>query len=280
MRERGWRDEEFDFVLQFMRTILLKHGAALIYTSPGTPSLLQPLIYSMLALPSPHRNSSLKHNLIERDKVCVPPHWDSWGKIRVLREGFDVEGINVGWSADISPSTPDSAEPEGGAVEVYEDVIKDTGRNGTERLALLKGSSKALEVPPVDTQEYLAGQFEILEAKAAEDRSMRSSGGRGGSAKIVPGRDTEENPEKHLAEQVGPVQFNVGGIQVDAENMLDSLKVIQPHFEHLRMNFFTDLGISNARQSEHQVKNRARLRPRQFRRARARTRCSAHSSTR
>jgi dynein light intermediate chain 1 len=215
-RERGWREEEFDFVLQFLRTILLKHGAGLVYTTPSSSSPLQPLVYSMLAIQSPLRSQSLKHNVIERDKVFVPPHWDSWGKIRVLREGFDVEGINKGWNMDISAETADDAELEGGAVEVYEDVIKDTSRNA-DSLAFLRNGG--MEVTPVDTQEFLAQQFEVLEAKAAEDKTSRD----GKEAKKK--REVDEGADKVLAEQVGPVQFNVGGIQVDAENMLESLKV-------------------------------------------------------
>lgn len=216
-RERGWREEEFDFVLQFLRTILLKHGAGLVYTTPSSTSPLQPLLYSMLSIQSPRGRQVLKHNVIERDKVFVPPHWDSWGKIRVLREGFDVEGINKGWNIDISTEAPEDAEPEGGAVEVYEDVIKDTSRNA-DSLALLKNGG--MEVAPVDTQEFLAQQFEVLEAKAAEDKTSRD----GKDVKKKRGGDVDEGADKVLAEQVGPVQFNVGGIQVDAENMLESLK--------------------------------------------------------
>lgn len=175
----------------------------------------------MLSIQSPLRQQTLKHNVIERDKVFVPPHWDSWGKIRVLREGFDVEGIHSGWSLDINGGGGDDAaaagETEGGAVEVYEEVIKDTSRGGTDSLGLLKG--KVMEVPPVDTQEFLAQQFEILELKAAEDKVLRD----GKDAKKK--RDIDDGSDKVLAEQVGPVQFNVGGIQVDAENMMESLKV-------------------------------------------------------
>ncbi|KAI5791833.1 dynein light intermediate chain-domain-containing protein [Geopyxis carbonaria] len=214
-RERGWKEEEFDFVLQFLRTILLKHGASLIYTTPSVSSSLQPLIYSMLSIQSPLRQQILKHNVIERDKVLVPPHWDSWGKIRVLREGFDVEGIHNGWSVDISPGNNDM-EVEGGAVEIYEDVIKDSRRRESEGLALLKG--RGLEVAAVDTQEYLVGQMEILEAKAAEEKTTR--GGKEDAKKL---REREEGAER-VMEHVGPVQFNVGGIHVDAENMLERLK--------------------------------------------------------
>lgn len=281
MRERGWRDEEFDFVLQFLRTILLKRmplptllhrpanlpsdGGTLIYTTPSSPSLLQPLIYSMLAIPSPLRSQPVKHNVIDRDKVLVPPHWDSWGKIRVLREGFDVEGINIGWSADISLSHADDEVPESSAVEVFEDVIKDTGRNGSD-LAIFKGQGRALEFPPVDTQEFLAGQFEILEAKAAEDRGARA-GERGKKG----AREADDSTERVLAEQVGPVQFNVGGIQVDADNMLESLKV------WCRLCFFfwgggADNACSCARRVEREERLR-RHRRRRSRRGSRRMRC-------
>lgn len=165
----------------------------------------------------PAQQQPLKHNVIERDKVLVPPHWDSWGKIRVLREGFDVEGINSGWGVDISsPST--EAESEGGAVEVYEDVIKDSKRGDSEGLALLnKHGGKGIEVPAVDTQDFLAVQLESLEAKAAEEKTTRG----GKEDKNIPSNGSGER----VIEHVGPVQFNVGGIQVDAENMLERLKV-------------------------------------------------------
>jgi len=215
-RERGWKEEEFDFVLQFLRTILLKHGASLIYTTPSVPCPLQPLVYSLLSIQSPLRQQTLKHNVIERDKVLVPPHWDSWGKIRVLREGFDVEGINTGWSVDISPHAEADSEMDGGAVEVYEDVIKDTERSDSEGLALLKG--RGLEAPPVDTQEFLAQQLEILESKAMEEKPSR-----GGKEDAKNARQEAQNSER-VIEHVGPVQFNVGGIQVDADDMLERLK--------------------------------------------------------
>lgn len=179
----------------------------------------------------------LKHNVIERDKVLVPPHWDSWGKIRVLREGFDVEGINSGWGVDIS-SPPAEAESEGGAVEVYEDVIKDSKRSDSEGLALLnKNGAKGIEVSAVDTQDFLAIQLESLEAKAAEEKTARG----GKEDKNIPSNGSGER----VIEHVGPVQFNVGGIQVDAENMLERLKV---NIELWRLSpLFSDKSKTGAR---------------------------------
>ncbi|KAL8938635.1 MAG: hypothetical protein Q9216_003782 [Gyalolechia sp. 2 TL-2023] len=99
-KDHGWREEEFDFALQYLRTVMLKHGSSLIYTSLSVPNSLPTLIHSSLGIHSLLKRQTLKHNVIDRDKVLVPPNWDSWGKIRVLREGFDVEGISSGWSID------------------------------------------------------------------------------------------------------------------------------------------------------------------------------------
>lgn len=92
-------------------------GASLIYTAPVTPSPIQSLIHSSLGIRSLlQKTQPLKHNVIDRDKIVVPPNWDSWGKIRVLREGFEVEDVSKGWSIDIDqpfslPPQPPSEPP-------------------------------------------------------------------------------------------------------------------------------------------------------------------------
>src|SRR5258706_15763957 len=88
-----------------MLTNRMADGASLIYTIPSVPSPLQTLIHSSLGIQSLLKKQPLRHNVIDREKVLVPANWDSWGKIRVLREGFDVEGVNRGWSVDISESS-------------------------------------------------------------------------------------------------------------------------------------------------------------------------------
>ncbi|KAK6542641.1 hypothetical protein TWF694_006584 [Orbilia ellipsospora] len=241
-RERGWKEEEFDFVLQFMRTILLKHGASLIYTTPSIPSSLQSLVYTCLSLPVSSKQT-LRHNVIERERVLVPPSWDSWGKIRVLRD-FDVEGVGAGWSVDIdfSPSSASSgdataitaeldASVEGGAVELYEDVIKD--RRGEDQLAALRPKG-AIEMPPVDLQEFLTQQLEVLETRKEDEKGGASGGGGAGGglgsgiggagARNAMGTVGLGETDSRVRDHVGPVQFNVGGIQVDADDMLRRIK--------------------------------------------------------
>ncbi len=192
----------------------------------------------MLGVYSQLKKQSLKHNVIERDKVLIPPSWDSWGKIRVLREGFDVEGISRGWSIDVqSPSHPsrgvdktkvaaagENSKSKGngqktGVISAYEEVIKDPHGNDE---ADPTGPNQGIEIPPVNTQEFLAGQLEIIErlkvedeksqdakhSKAAYDRPMML--GRSANPGVFPGR---------IDEHIGPVQFNFGGIQVDSDGM-------------------------------------------------------------
>lgn len=168
-KERSWKEEEFDFVLQFLRTVLLKRkaqppnssnlmtnifldGASLIYTIPSATSPLQSLVHSSLGIHSLLKRQPLKHNVIDRDKVLVPPNWDSWGKIRVLRDGFDVEAINKGWSLDIEESyepvsngadgvnghaTSDQEVPPmpGGALEAYQEKIRDPSLDALQATA-------------------------------------------------------------------------------------------------------------------------------------------------
>ncbi|KAF3939726.1 hypothetical protein ABW19_dt0207822 [Dactylella cylindrospora] len=175
---------------------------------------------------------TLRHNVIERERVIVPPSWDSWGKIRVLRD-FDVEGVGSGWSIDIdfrppasSSETPNpnvdlDAPVEGGAVELYEEVIRDS-RSDDQLAALSLRPKGAIEMPPVDIQEFLASQLEILESKKEDERAV-GLGGPGGGRNAM-GTVGLAETDSRVRDHVGPVQFNVGGIQVDADDMLRRIK--------------------------------------------------------
>lgn len=219
-------------------------GASLIYTIPSVASQLQPLIYSSLGIQSLLKKQTLKHNVIDRDKVVVPPNWDSWGKIRVLRDGFDVERMSQGWSYDIEEDsiyvagntiTSDlddvkkhSEAPDGlpSALTVYEETIQDPRADITSNLHPNSADGK-LEVKSQDAQAFLATQLEAL------DR-IRCNGepGREGSSKLKNQSETETGEESNVVvgsrvnEHIGPIQFNMGGIQVDADDMLKRLKVL------------------------------------------------------
>lgn len=265
-KDRSWREEEFDFVLQTLRTVLLKRkvprhltadslltsldGASLIYTTPSVTSPLQGLIHSSLGIHSLLKRQPLKHNVIDRDKVLVPPNWDSWGKIRVLRDGFDVEAINKGWSSDIEESTdllrngtngtsdtndhtmPDEAQPlvAGGAVSTYQETIRDPSLDAV-KATTSDSNGFSLDVKPEDTQDFLASQVGLLEQvrQGAEPGTADSRAARGRHAsQSVDEGDGARFDEGRVSEHIGPVQFNMGGIQVDADDMLQRLKVCSP----------------------------------------------------
>ena len=187
----------------------------------------------------------MKHNVIDRDRVLVPPNWDSWGKIRVLREGFDVEGVSSSWSieiqdphgmsvesifmSDVTNDAYSNGKLEGSvsALSAYEDTIQDPRRISSPNIR--DKSRQTIEVESLSTQEFLASQVEVMERlKVEEEQSHDGKVSRSTATGSVLGQAedssgvVEENGR--VSEHIGPVQFNVGGIQVDAEEMLRRLK--------------------------------------------------------
>ncbi|KAI9719559.1 MAG: hypothetical protein M1812_003330 [Candelaria pacifica] len=250
-KEHGWGEEDFDYVLQSLRTVLLKHGGSLIYTPSAGSTALQQLLFASLGIPSLFKDN-LKHNVIDRDKVVVPPSWDSWGKIRILREGFDVEGVSAGWSgelrdsevayrdgssegSDVSPvenGLEEDHDRPNGVIALYENTIRDPQRDGAlAAIALSQDQNEKIEVKGLGTQEFLAQQAELLERTKIEE-------GGGEDKKDIPSEpsrrvdydaltsqgDSGVKEENRVNEHIGPVQFNMGGIQVDADDMLKRLK--------------------------------------------------------
>jgi len=247
-RERQWKEEDFDFVLQYLRTILLKHGGSLMYHMPSEQETanLQTLVHSSLGIQSLVEKKQLRHNVVERDRVLVPPGWDSHGKIRILREGFDVEGVSRAWSEEIQgletkmevagepaegeEGPPEDEEDNATAVSMYEYTIRDP--NAALRLP---GTStgNGIEVECEDQQVFLDKQQSILEQLRLEDerekdRKAKEDTANGSSTRKAPGFNfpgLRETDGKAAEDVVGPVQFNVGGIHMDADDMVKRIKV-------------------------------------------------------
>ena len=223
-------------------------GASLIYTSPSSPNSIPSLIHSILGIHSLLKRQPLKHNVIDREKALIPPNWDSWGKIRVLREGFDVEAVSHGWISDIqlprhanSNSKGDDSngddvfqtridnevEERQGSLSIYEETVQDPKKYSISKHS--KESMHRLEVETVGNQSFLASQLETIERlKADEEQVLEAKG----SKRNTPTRSTVRNNDDgnsvetrgRVNEHIGPVQFNVGGIQVDADDILKRLK--------------------------------------------------------
>jgi dynein light intermediate chain 1 len=195
---------------------------------------LQTLVHASLGIRSLLKRAPLRHNVIDRDKIVVPPNWDSWGKIRVLRDGFDVESVSEGWSIDLNqPSTKwkpkengtgegetydaiGTSGPEGSAVAMYEEQVQDTSLDALQLAQGNKDTNK-LEVPSVDTQAFLGNQLGRLEQQKKEDEKT-----------IKENSFAQVATDDIISDHIGPVQFNMGGIQVDADDMVQRLKVSLP----------------------------------------------------
>lgn len=225
----------------------------MIYTTPFLANSLQSLIHSSLGIHSLLKRQSLKHNVIDRDKILVPSNWDSWGKIRIIREGFDIEGVGTSWSIEIqekpeSPPPPPSdptdeaaenqeikkPEPEQddgtSAVTIFEQTIQDPRFGVVASQGLQFNGSKdndsKIEIETAATQAFLGEQLEVLEQLRAEDDKQASEMRRNGTgAGAVRDGDMSMDEMGRVNEHIGPVQFNMGGIQVDADDMLKKLKV-------------------------------------------------------
>ncbi|KAI5467848.1 dynein light intermediate chain-domain-containing protein [Mariannaea sp. PMI_226] len=236
-RSQRWKEPDFDTVLQYLRTVLLRHGASLIYTSQNSPSQLPSLIHATLGITSLLKRNPLKHNVIDRDKIVVPPNWDSWGKIRVLNGNFDAELISNAWAEDINSSPEDLEDAKeqddedddddhpqtrkparNSAITRYEEWCPDPNSGGLAVVEKAMLGDKWITVDSDDTQAFLERQLKILEAFKAKapEKAPESA--------IRPIKHLEFGDEKTVSEHIGPVQFNMGGIQVDADDMLKRLK--------------------------------------------------------
>lgn len=76
--------------------------------------------------------------MIERDTVLVPSGWDSWGKIKILREGFDCNDLSDGWDADMEAVIDRQSPGRLGARGTYEESIP----NGDAEVQVSLGGKK------------------------------------------------------------------------------------------------------------------------------------------
>lgn len=125
-------------------TQLESDGAALFYTTPqpSTLSVLRQYALHLLFMPpapslgvtagteapAPIRNPFVFHhrpNTLDRDRIVVPAGWDSWGKIGVLREGFEARVWGEAWDTDLAEGS--ETEDAGGAKRMYRALVPDQG---------------------------------------------------------------------------------------------------------------------------------------------------------
>ncbi|KAK8844775.1 hypothetical protein IAR55_006625 [Kwoniella newhampshirensis] len=175
MKGGGW-EERTDWVQQVLRTICLAHGASLFYTASTQPTayaLLRNYLLHRLYSPPPSTSTSAdpkahaaisrfpfpyRANVLDRDAVMVPAGWDSWGKINVLREGFEPNRVGKAWEVSLGRAkSGDEAEDAAEGLEnLWVEMIPDTERG--PRPANTHGVLTTAE----PEQSFLSRQLDIL----------------------------------------------------------------------------------------------------------------------
>lgn len=141
-------------------------GASLFYTSqahPETFSLLRAYLLHRIFSPLPPllssnpTNSAVaavppptavvtstrfpfihRANVLDRDQVLVPAGWDSWGKIMVLREGFEPERVTAAWEVSLRSRRGEEVDDiEEDVEDLWEGVVPMMGEDVVVSLRLL-----------------------------------------------------------------------------------------------------------------------------------------------
>nr|CAG8490914.1 3735_t:CDS:10 [Entrophospora candida] len=253
--ERGfdYKEELFDFIQQSLRTICLKYGAALFYTTirqeQTFTDLRQYILHRLLGTKALSGDAkatyafSKKAHVVDRDTVMVPSGWDSWGKIKISKEGFDCEGLLNGWDLDMGYR--DSSPQEGEEIVSSKKIYGDTVPNVDAPL-----SAQPL-IEAEDEQEFFQRHFDTLQ-KANNERPPSVVGPMGApqytygnigaeipdldSAPVenLPVRPTKTKPAAAIPAPTAPI---TSGITVAPNN------ASQPNQNEVLANFFQALLI-------------------------------------
>ncbi|KAJ3242733.1 hypothetical protein HDU77_010691 [Chytriomyces hyalinus] len=175
-KERGYGDGTFDYIQQSLRTICLKYGAALFYTSsfrPKTIACLRSYILHKLLRNTDHANSfpfPYRAEVIDRESVRVPSGWDNWGLIRVQGGSFNCEAM----AGLVDTAGGGSGELVHGYVSsmaqgraLYESEIQDSTGN--------KSQAKKPIVAADDEQTFLERNLELLNSMSTGNPSGTAS---------------------------------------------------------------------------------------------------------
>ncbi|KAI8980273.1 dynein light intermediate chain-domain-containing protein [Pilobolus umbonatus] len=122
-----YKDEQFDYIQQTLRCLCMKYGASLFYTSTLQPHtfhyLREYLLHRLLRNSNKSYPFQFRAQVIERDSVVVPAGWDTWGKIKALKEGFDCEILSEGFDMDMEAIRDHQQPGLAGASGMYEESI-------------------------------------------------------------------------------------------------------------------------------------------------------------
>ena len=143
--------------------IFLLDGASLFYISKYKPTTLLNLrnyiLHRLFASSEIRFPYNLKSQVIDRDSVMVPIGWDSWGKIKALRDEFDVEGFE--YEKKVVPYTT-----VGNSLSIQSEIVAEDeqaflGRQ-LEVLNSMGGKVVAPNSPKIDSLEDISAKLAKL----------------------------------------------------------------------------------------------------------------------
>lgn len=139
-------------------------------------------------------------NVLDRDQVLVPAGWDSWGKIMVLREGFEPERVTSAWEVSVKRR---KADRDGEAVDEDEEDVEDLWAGVVPEIGddVVQDASARLTTTVVD-QTFLGKEYAMIQADPKRDpRQSFRNPATAGSSSSQPGAGELER----LVGVVGPM---------------------------------------------------------------------------
>lgn len=153
---------------------------------------------------------------------------------------FDAEEVSKAWAEDIKlplgsqPPTADQGQKEDeeaehepqshvtdqSAIARYEEWCRDPNSGGMAVVESAMHGGDVVGVESENTQEFFERQLKLLEAFKSKVPERGAD-----NTVSTASRRSDFPDEQSISEHIGPVQFNMGGIQVDADDMLQRLKV-------------------------------------------------------
>jgi dynein light intermediate chain 1 len=133
-----------------------------------------------------------------------------------------------GTSTNGNDEEEDESDPDGSTVSLYESAVPNPTLDALQ-LTNRDSQSNKLEVETNDMQDFLRQQHGYLEVFKQQNDRAKGDASRTKDTKRTDDDDaTRKSGEGRVNEHIGPVQFNMGGIQVDADDMVRRLKVRCP----------------------------------------------------
>lgn len=131
------------------------------------------------------------------------------------------ESIKDDFAENEKTSGPTNNPDDGTSVlTIYEQTIRDPKRDTSSRSGT-QSNGTGVGIETEDMQAFFSKQLEVLEQLKIEDERDRAARKIPKQLEMSPNLDDSGRVNEHI----GPVQFNMGGIQVDADDMVRKLKV-------------------------------------------------------